>query len=154
MINEDAPFAHFDNRATRVMQLARQKAEDLNSQAVFPEHLLLAVLSVPQGSAARAVTAVCGSCGTAENLIFEGLHLGPQPSPVHLPFTPATKEAIVRAVGQANQREDDHIGTGHLMLGLLGLLESGGEPLSRKLSSVGVTYQAVSDEIGRLRGDR
>jgi ATP-dependent Clp protease ATP-binding subunit ClpC len=150
VINEHSPFTHFDSRAKRVMVLAWQKAENLNSQAVFPEHLLLAVLSVPQGSAARAVTAVCGSCATAEDVIAEGLRTGPQPSPAHIPFTPAGKEAIVEAARQANLREDHHIGTGHL---LLGLLRAGGEPLTGRLSSIGVTYQAISDEIGRHRHD-
>jgi ATP-dependent Clp protease ATP-binding subunit ClpA len=95
VIDEHSPFSHFDDRAKRVMVLARQKADELS-------------------------------------------------------FTPTLKAAIVEAVRQANLREDDHLGTGHL---LLGVLQAGGEPLTRKLSSIGVTLQAVSDKIGRHRRD-
>jgi ATP-dependent Clp protease ATP-binding subunit ClpC len=148
MIRERAPFSHLDNRAKRVLGLARQQAEDRHSEGIAPAHVLLALLAVRRGLAARAVAGICGSCARAEDSIAEVLPAGRRPSPAHVPFTAATEEAMVRAAQQAQLLGDDHIGTEHL---LLGVLASPDNAAVGKLEKLGVDYDGVRTEIGRLR---
>ncbi len=170
MIDERSPLSHLDDRAKRVVEVARQRAEGLRSQVIEPEHVLLALLAVRRGLAARAVASLTGSRAGAESEIAgvvapggrraAGGHAGdgqeqsprerPQwtPSPRHIGFTAACEEAMVRAAGQARLLGDDRIGTEHL---LLGLLLATGNAAVRRLADLGVDYGAARTEVARLR---
>jgi ATP-dependent Clp protease ATP-binding subunit ClpC len=150
VIHEQSPLSYLDDRAKRVVGLARQRAEGLRSDVIGPEHVLLALLSVRRGVAARALAGLAGSAATAETAIAEGLEEGARPSPVHIGFTITCEDAMVRAAQQANVLGDQRIGTEHL---LLGLLLATSEPTVRRLSGLGVGYDAARAEIARLRAD-
>jgi ATP-dependent Clp protease ATP-binding subunit ClpC len=150
VIDEQSPLSHLDDRAKRVVVLARQKADGLHSQVIRPEHMLLALLAIRHGLAARAVTSLSGSCAPAKNAITRALTPAKQPSPAHIRFTATCEEAIVRAAQQARLLGDDRIGTEHLLLGLLLATDA---PWVHRLSDVGVHYHAVRAEIRRLRAD-
>lgn len=149
MLHELAPLAQLDERARRAVEFARRRAESARSTVIGPEHVLLALLAVRRGLAARAVARVSGSCMDAEGAIAAGLVPGSRPSPVHIPFTAGCEAAIVRAAQQARQMGDDRIGTEHLLLGLLLAIE---EPPVRRLADLGIDYETVRAAVGRLRG--
>ena len=148
MIYEQSPLSQLDDRAKRVVGLARERAEHLRSDVIGPEHILLALLAVRRGVAARAVTNLAGSTAAAESAIAEGLEPGTRPAPVHIGFTITCADAMVRAGQEANLLRDARIGTEHL---LLGLLMATGDPAVRRLSGLGVDYDAARTEIVRLR---
>ncbi|MBW6436999.1 hypothetical protein KZ829_24965 [Actinoplanes hulinensis] len=148
MISDEAPISRFDDRARRVVRLARQQAEDRRGEAIAPAHVLLALLAVRRGLAARVVAGLAGSCARAEDAIAEILPPGQRPSPSHIPFTAAAEEVMVRAAQQARRWGDDHVGTEHLLLGLLAATDNAAVA---RLGAVGVDYDTATAEIGRLR---
>lgn len=149
-IHEQSPFVHFDDRAKRVVNLARQRAADLRSDVIAPEHVLLALLAVQRGLAARAMATLAGSRARAESTITEALTPGDKPSPTHIRFTATVEEAMTQAARQARQFADDRIGTEHLLLGLLMLNDS---PAVTRLTALGVDYASARAELARLRTD-
>jgi ATP-dependent Clp protease ATP-binding subunit ClpA len=148
MIHEDAALSHLDDYGKRVVVLARRRAVTLHSEAIGPEHMLLALFAVRRGLGARAVANLCGSFEHAETAINEVVVAGRLPSPGHVAFTEATEDAIIRAAQQARLMEDDHIGTEHLLLGLLLATDNVGV---RRLRELDVDYDAARAEILRLR---
>jgi ATP-dependent Clp protease ATP-binding subunit ClpA len=149
-IHDQSPFAQFDDRAKRVIELAQQRATGLRSDVIGPEHVLLALLAVPNGLAARAMATLAGSRARAENTISEALTPGDKPSPTHTRFTATAEEAMTQAARHARQFADDQIGTAHLLLGLLTLSDS---PAVGRLTALGVNYTAARAELARLRTD-
>jgi ATP-dependent Clp protease ATP-binding subunit ClpC len=148
MIHEDAALSHLDDFGKRVVVLARRRAVTLHSEAIGPEHMLLGLFAVRRGLGARAVANLCGSFELAETVINEVVVAGRRPSPGHVAFTAATEEAMVRAAQQALLLEEDHIGTEHLLLGLLLATDNVGV---RKLRELGIDYDVARGEIIRLR---
>ncbi|GIE95405.1 Clp protease N-terminal domain-containing protein [Paractinoplanes rishiriensis] len=142
MIHDQSALSHLDNLGKRAVILARRRAEESQSEGIAPEHLLLALLALRKGLAARTVANLSGSPDQVTEV------RGRRPSPSHLPFTAATEEGLVRAAEQARQWGDDHIGTEHMLLGLLAATDNAAV---RRLREAGVTYQAASAEIIRLR---
>jgi ATP-dependent Clp protease ATP-binding subunit ClpA len=149
VIHEQAPFTYLDDRAKRVVELARRRADGHGSHVIGPEHVLLALVAVRHGLAARVVANLAGSSASAESVIADVRPPGRQPSPVHIPFDAAGEEAMVRAAQQARSMGDDRIGTEHLLLGILATDNAA----VRGLSTLGVTYDAARAEIQRLRAD-
>jgi ATP-dependent Clp protease ATP-binding subunit ClpC len=150
MIHDRSPFTHLDERAKRAVELARRKAEGGHSEFIAPEHILLALIAVRRGLAARAVANLSGSCARAEDAIAGTLLPGRRSSPSHIPFTSATEEIMVGAAEQARLLGDEHIGTEHLLLGLLCAADNTAVCGLREL---GVTYDTARAEVGRLRAD-
>jgi ATP-dependent Clp protease ATP-binding subunit ClpA len=147
-IHEQSPFVYFDDRAKRVIDLARRRAAGLRSDVISPAHMLLALLAVPHGLAARAIVTLAGSRARVENTITQVLTPGDKPSQMHIRFTATVEEAITQAARQAKQLADDRIGTEHLLLGLLTLSNS---PAVSALTALGVNYTSANAEIARLR---
>jgi ATP-dependent Clp protease ATP-binding subunit ClpA len=150
VIHEQSALSYLDGRAKRVVEVARERADGLSSAAIEPEHILLALLSVRGGVAAQSMTNLAGSAAVAGTAIAEGLRPGYRRSPIHIPFTTICEEAMVRAAQHARLLGDDRIGTKHLLLGLLTVT---GNAAVRRLSDVGVDYDAVRSEIARIRSD-
>jgi ATP-dependent Clp protease ATP-binding subunit ClpA len=126
----------------------RRKAEFEYSEVIAPEHMLLALLAMRRGLAARAIANLAGSSGHAQNVPAEALPPGRRPSPAHIRFTLATEQTMVRAAQQARLLGDEHIGTEHL---LLGLFSATNDAAACGLLDLGITYDAARAELGRLR---
>jgi ATP-dependent Clp protease ATP-binding subunit ClpA len=150
VIHEQAALSYLDERAKQVIGAARESAVAHRCEAIDPAHLLLGLLAVRRGMAARAVAAIAGSLAVAESAIAGTVSSGRRPSPSHVPLTAAAEEAIARAGAEARRCGDDRIGTEHL---LLGLLAGTGNAAVRRLSDVGVDDDGARIEIDRLRAD-
>jgi hypothetical protein len=111
-------FRHFTERAREAVGFAQEEAAGLHHNAVGTQHLLLGLLRVEDGGAARAL----GSLGidveavrTEVMRVFgEGDSTGGP-----LPFTPDAKQTFEVALREALSIGHNHIGTEHILLGLL-----------------------------------
>jgi ATP-dependent Clp protease ATP-binding subunit ClpA len=65
----------------------------------------------------------------------------------HIPFGRSAKKALELGLREAVRLKQHHIGTGHL---LLGLLRDGGGPAARALTGAGVDLAALRDDVTRL----
>jgi ATP-dependent Clp protease ATP-binding subunit ClpC len=113
-------FERFTDRSRRAVVLAQEEARHLNHNYIGTEHLLAGLRRENLGVAARAL----GSAGITmdavraeiEKLVGRG-QLAPSG---HIPFTPRAKKCLELSLREALTLGHNHIGTGHLLLGLIG----------------------------------
>ena len=128
------------------MVLAQSEARRLRHPKIDTEHLLLAVIGVPEGRGARLLVEAGLDLDAIRAEIEEAAPPGPRPVTGHLRFTPAAKKAIELGLRHALNLSDDHIGTEHLLLGLLtDRAGIGGAVLTRH----DITLKSIRDSLGR-----
>ena len=112
-------FERFTNQSRRVVVLAQEEARMLNHNYIGTEHLLLGLLHEGRGAAARALNAMDISLVAARDQVVAIKGRGPEQASGHIPFTRHAKKSLELSLREALQRGDGHIGTGHLLLGLI-----------------------------------
>jgi len=118
---------NFTSRLRRVLAEARTIAADMRHPSVGPEHILLSIVresevaESPQGSAIQAL-ARCGVDPAAlRAAVVAQLRpgTGEARQDHELPYTTAAKSTMEFAFAEARLHAHAHIGTEHLLLGLL-----------------------------------
>jgi len=129
----ESHWTNLTERARAAFELAQEEARRMNHSYIGTEHLLLGLLRQESGVAADTLDA-----GRAPSpghpLGLEGLGIdlasvrarvedivgrGPEPSPAELGVTPRTKRVMELAGEEARRMGHVHIGTEHLLLGIL-----------------------------------
>jgi ATP-dependent Clp protease ATP-binding subunit ClpC len=113
-------FRDFTDRARHVIDLANREAALLCHEYIGTEHLLLGLMSEGHGVAAVALTSLNQSLDSLRIGVRRIVHPGPLKTSLRqFPFTPRGKLAIELAREEARQLSHRHVGTEHLLLGLL-----------------------------------
>ena len=140
-------FERFTERARRVVVLAQEESGRLRHNHIGTEHLLLGLIREGEGVAAQALHA-CGVTLDEAREGVEGIVGYGEGDASQKPFTPRSKRVLELALREAQGLRHDHIGTEHL---LLGLLAEGGGIAAAVLSGLGVEPADVRREVfGRL----
>ena len=144
-------FERFTDRARRVIVLAQQEARLLGHGYIGTEHLLLGLLADGGGTAAQALESLGVTLDAAREQVREMVGEGqrPQTQPGHIPFTPPAKKVLELSLREALNLGDDHIGTEHLLLGLLAEADGVGAQVVARL---GASRRAVHDKVIELIG--
>jgi hypothetical protein len=113
---------HFTRVARNVVMRAQKEAHQLGAEEIAPEHLLLGLVSVERGGAARALAA----CGVDLDGVRREVGGEPvrEPSRGHLPLAHATKDVLEGAVREAAYRGHASIGSEHILLALVAPTDS------------------------------
>ena len=144
----EGPFARFFADAREVVALAQDEARRLNHNYIGTEHVLLGLLRVEHGLAARLL----GSIGAdlqqtrtalAERLVGRGER---QPPPGALPFTPRSKKAFELALKEAKSRRSVHVRSEHLLLGLARIRDG---LAAEFLAELGADYESLRGRVER-----
>ena len=142
-------FSRFTPRARHAVASARDEAQKSGAGQVGTEHLLLGLLSEPQGLAAQAITAL----GATSRQVRQGVKRSTgasrsgataPPAQAHdgrTPFSPQAKQSLKLALREALRRGHNYIGTEHLLLGLLDVEGGTGAAV---LTGLGITRQSAS----------
>jgi ATP-dependent Clp protease ATP-binding subunit ClpA len=112
-------FERFTDGARRVMVLAQEEAGALNHNYIGTEHLLLALIHEGEGVAAKALASLNISLDAAVQQVEEIIGRGQVPPTGHIPFTPRAKNVLELSFREALRLGHNHIGTEHLLLGLV-----------------------------------
>ena len=112
-------FERFTARARRIVVLAQEEARRLNHDYIGTEHLLLGLIHEGEGVAVRALESLGISLEEVRQQVQEIIGLGQQPPSGHIPFTPRAKKAPELALLESMRLDHDHIGTEHILLGLI-----------------------------------
>ena len=112
-------FERFTDGARRVMVLAQEEAGALNHNYIGTEHLLLALIHEGEGVAAKALASLNISLDAAVQQVEEIIGRGQAPPTGHIPFTPRAKNVLELSFREALRLGHNHIGTEHLLLGLV-----------------------------------
>jgi quinol monooxygenase YgiN len=142
-------FERYTERARRVLFFARYEASHLGGAAITAEHLLLGLLREGKGLTSRifAETGVHYDT-TREEVARAVAGVAKLATSVEMPLAADTKAALAHAAQEADALKHPHIGSEHLLLGLLREPES---PAGILLTRAGLRLQVVREAIVTMR---
>jgi hypothetical protein len=112
-------FERLTGHARRVVVLAQEEARRLKHDYVGSEHLLLGLLAVRDGVAARALASLGITLELTRERVVQRVGSGEQDSPNAIPFTPRAKKLLALALEEALSLSHDYIGTEHILLAVV-----------------------------------
>jgi ATP-dependent Clp protease ATP-binding subunit ClpC len=142
-------FERFTERARQVVVLAQEEARSFKHGRIGTEHLLLGLLRVRDGLAARALESL--------NLRYEDVRAqiariageGDEVQSGEIPFTPRAKKVLELALREALALGHNYLGTEHI---LLGIAREGEGVAARVLGEFGCDAEAIRGEVLRRLG--
>ena len=139
------PFDRFNDRAKRVLALAQDEAIRFNHNYIGTEHLLLGLVREGEGVAAKALDALGVPLSkiraSVESIIGRGANTMP---PSEITLAPHTKQVINYAIEESRKLGHSHVGTEHL---LLGIVRQGENTAAKVLASLGVELEKVRHQV-------
>ncbi len=142
-LSDQQGFNRFTERARNVVMAAHNEAVAAGNAEIEPGHLLLGLVSEPEGLAVL----VLGSLGTSvEDL--RGAVVLPDPvedAPTLVPYGSEARKALELTYREALRLGHNYVGTEHILLGLLEHEDGAGT-----LAELGVTKPPVEAGIAQL----
>jgi hypothetical protein len=139
-------FERFTDHARRAVVRAQEEGSRLRHQHIGTEHLLLGLLRESQDATARALEAEGATLDSARAKTEAIVGRGAKEPSGHIPFTARAKSALERSMRESNELGDGNIGTGHLLLGLIG---EGDDTAAQILGQLGVDLSRLRDRMVR-----
>jgi len=127
-------FERFTSRARQVLFYARSEVSQLGSRVIEPEHILLAQAGVAFDDLRRDIV---GRLAAGETI----------PTSTEIPFSDSCGRVLRYAAEEADRLSHDHIGTEHL---LLGLMREEHSVAAEVLAARGLRIEAVREAIVKL----
>ncbi|HEX8070091.1 MAG TPA: ATP-dependent Clp protease ATP-binding subunit [Pyrinomonadaceae bacterium] len=143
-------FERYTEKARRVIFFARYEASQFGAPAIEPEHLLLGLMREDKTLTARFLARAQASLESIRKDIEGRAPLREKISTsVELPLAPETKRVLAYAHEESDRLQHRHIGTEHL---LLGLLREERSMAAEILYERGLRLPAVREEVARATG--
>jgi ATP-dependent Clp protease ATP-binding subunit ClpA len=142
-------FDKFTERARQVLSDAQEEAQRFNHTYIGTEHLLLGLLRMPDGIAARALNGLGVELDNARRAVEFIIGRGDREIWGEVGMTPRAKKAIELAMDEARRLNHHYVGTEHI---LLGIIREGEGIAAGVLTSLGATLEQVRVEVVRLLG--
>lgn len=148
-------FERFTDRARKVMQLAHQDASQNGHEYVGTEHLLVGLAKEAGCVAHQSMirlglksreTIIALRAKHAPSCILEPSYAG------RLPHTPALDRVVKTAISLSEARNDRHVGTEHLLLGLA--VEPKDSTAGLMLAELDWTAEKIQDAVNQEAGAR
>ncbi|MGK5642413.1 Clp protease N-terminal domain-containing protein [Streptomyces sp. URMC 126] len=137
-------FERFTVKARKVVVTAQEEARLLKHDHIGTEHLLLALLEVPDHTAANVLHRLGYDKEAARADVVAVVEPGTQALNGHIPFAPSAKRALDLALREAQRLRHTDIGTEHILLALAGEgAGAGAEVLAKRFGSVDRVRAAV-----------
>lgn len=138
----------FTDRARKVMQMANQEAQRFNHEYIGTEHILLGLVKEGSGLAANVLKNLNIDLRKIRLEVEKLVQSGPDMVMMgKLPQTPRAKKVVDYALEIAIEWEDDHVGTEHI---LMGLLKEDQGVAAQVLMNLGLNLSDVKAEVFHL----
>lgn len=134
----------FTERARRIIYKAQEEAHRYGHPDVGTEHLVLGILDEPDSTAARVLATLGDGLERIRIQVIAAMPPGARSGGESLGFTRDARRAVELAQDEASQAGADHIGSAHLLLGILRCREGEG---SHVLEQSGIHLNSVRDEV-------
>jgi ATP-dependent Clp protease ATP-binding subunit ClpA len=146
------PLSRFTIRARRAVQVGKQQAALLGHGEVTNIHVVLGLLTEPQGLAAMAIAARSGlELDQVRDKVLATQKRSTRKARSAVRFGRDAKKTLELALRQALRMGHNYIGTEHL---LLGVLQQDKDPATEVLASLEVTYDEtrgwLEQELNKL----
>ena len=140
------PFDRFNDRAKRVLALAQDEAIRFNHNYIGTEHLLLGLVREGDGVAARVLNSFPGvQLSKVRQAVEFSIGRGDSTkSPSEITLAPETKRVIDLAIDESRKLGHSHVGTEHL---LLGIVRDNEGTAAKVLASFGVSLETVRHNV-------
>jgi hypothetical protein len=135
-------FSRFTTRARNVVMAAQNEARAAGNHEIGPGHLVLGLLSEPDGLGTEAITAQGVTLEAVRLAVTAALPPAAGPVPELIPFDPQAKKALELTFRQALRMGHSYIGTEHILLALLELEDGAGV-----LAGLGIDRAAAEASI-------
>jgi ATP-dependent Clp protease ATP-binding subunit ClpA len=112
-------FERFSGQARHVVVSAQEEARELDHNYIGTEHLLLGLLVASDSSASASLSALGYTLDGARASVEAMVGRGKASPRGHIPFTPRAKKVLELSLREALQLKHNHIGTEHILLGLV-----------------------------------
>jgi ATP-dependent Clp protease ATP-binding subunit ClpC len=143
-------FERYTEKARRVIFFARYEASQFGAPAIEPEHLLLGLMREDKTLTGRFFPRAQITIESIRREIESRTLLRERiPTSVELPLAPETKRVLHYSHEESDRLQHRHIGTEHL---LLGLLREERSMAAQILFERGLRLVAVREEIARQTG--
>src|SRR5687767_15248196 len=143
-------FERYTEKARRVIFFARYEASQFGAPAIEPEHLLLGLMREDKTLTSRFLARAQASLEAIRKEVEGRAPLREKISTsVELPLAPETKRVLAFAHEESDRLQHRHIGTEHL---LLGLLREERSMAAEILYERGLRLNAVREEVARATG--
>jgi ATP-dependent Clp protease ATP-binding subunit ClpC len=163
-------FNRFARETRRCVEAAVEEARMLGHDSIGDEDLLLGILRADEGVAAEALSSLGvtleGAREESEGMLSDALSsIGISleevrreagdafatsiPDDRRIPFSTRAKKVLERALREAVRLRDNHLGTEHVLLGIVGN-EDG--TAVRMLGRMAVSPEALEERLFELRG--
>jgi ATP-dependent Clp protease ATP-binding subunit ClpC len=140
-------FERFTNGARKVVVLCQEEARMLNHNYIGTEHILLGLIREGEGVAIKALELLGISLEAVRQQVEEIIGQGKQSPSGHIPFTPRAKKVLELSLREALHLGDNHIGTEHI---LLGLIREGDGVASQVLVKLGADLDRTRRQVMHL----
>jgi len=125
-LDPEQGFSRFTLRARNVVMAAQNEARAAGNDEIRPEHLVLGLLSEPDGVAARSIVAQGVPLETVRTTVIATLPQAAGQVPEIIPFDPRARKALELTFREALRMGHNYIGTEHILLALLELEDGTG----------------------------
>ena len=139
-------FERFTERARQVVVLAQEEARTLKHNYIGTEHILLGLLREEEGLAARVLESLDITVERVRAQVVRIVGSGEEVTSGQIPFTPRAKKVLELALREALTLGHNHVGTEHLLLGMVRENEGVGV---RILAELGADAERIRDEVIR-----
>ncbi len=112
-------FEKFSEGARRVLSLAQEEAQRFNHSYIGTEHILLGLVRETEGLASQVLANMGVDLDKVRSAVEFIIGRGERPIVGDIGLTPRAKKVIELAVDEARRMNHNHIGTEHLLIGLL-----------------------------------
>jgi ATP-dependent Clp protease ATP-binding subunit ClpC len=112
-------FERFTDPARRAVARAQEEARGFDHNYIGTEHLLAGLSCEERGAAAKTLESAGITVDAVRGKIETLVGRGQEPQSGHILFTPQAKKCLELSLREALNLGHNHIGTGHLLLGLI-----------------------------------
>ncbi|MEU2062015.1 Clp protease N-terminal domain-containing protein [Streptomyces sp. NPDC013455] len=138
-------FSRYTPRARQVVAAAHDEALAARSTEGRTEHLVLGLLTEPEGLAAKAITAQGVPLDAVREAATAGLPPAADDAPGLVPYGPEAKKVLQLTFREALRLGHNYIGTEHILLALLEHENGHGV-----LSGLGITKAATEEYVAEV----
>ncbi|MEI6499801.1 MAG: Clp protease N-terminal domain-containing protein, partial [Armatimonadota bacterium] len=143
-------WQRFTSRARRAVLLAHDDAARMHAQLISTEHLLLGLMRLGEGTASDILERLGIDLDRLRTDLRRHMDTsGPGEVTGDVSFTPEAQRVLTRAYQEAKQLGDYHIGTEHI---LIGLLREGRGAAFRLLRRHGAELSLVRQALAEQQG--
>jgi hypothetical protein len=144
-------FSRFTPRARNVVMAAQNEARAAGNAEIRGEHLVLGLLSEPDGIGARAIIGLGVPLETVREAVTETLPAAAGELPALIPFDARAKKTLELTIREALRMGHNYVGTEHILLALLEA-EDGTGVLTRLGIGKAAAEANITAAIATLRG--